>query len=118
MRGSNFDEVRLPNPERAYVDLRKLRDYCLNPEHPRGRHKARLFAEALGFSEYDAEDLQQALLEAACANEAVLVGADDFGKRYTVDLRVEGRTGTAIVRSLWIVKRGEEFPRLITCYVQ
>lgn len=27
----------------------KLTGYCLNPEHPRGKHKARVFASALGF---------------------------------------------------------------------
>jgi hypothetical protein len=33
--------MKLPNPKRAVVDIAKLRDYILNPEHPRGRHKAR-----------------------------------------------------------------------------
>jgi len=40
--------MKLPNPERAIVDLKKLRDYCLSSEHPRGRHKARMFAAILG----------------------------------------------------------------------
>ncbi len=31
--------MKLPNAERAVVDLAKLRHYCLNPTHPRGRHK-------------------------------------------------------------------------------
>jgi hypothetical protein len=38
--------ARLPNSERAILDIRKIEDYCLNPEHPRGRHKARLFVSA------------------------------------------------------------------------
>jgi hypothetical protein len=32
--------MKLSNPENAVADVRKLRDYCLNPEHPRGKHKA------------------------------------------------------------------------------
>jgi hypothetical protein len=24
------------------IDIRKLEDYCLDPSHPRGRHKARV----------------------------------------------------------------------------
>ena len=36
----------LPKGERAIVDLRKLRDYCLNLDGARGRHKARVFATA------------------------------------------------------------------------
>ncbi|WP_367268233.1 DUF6883 domain-containing protein [uncultured Thiohalocapsa sp.] len=42
--------TRLPNADQAAVDLDKLRGYCLNPAHPRGRHKARVFAAALGRS--------------------------------------------------------------------
>jgi hypothetical protein len=40
--------ARLPNAERAILDLAKVRDYCLNPCHPEGRHKARVFKTALG----------------------------------------------------------------------
>ncbi len=46
--------MKIPNADQAFVDLRKLRDYCLNPEHPRGRHKARLFKGALGWTADDA----------------------------------------------------------------
>jgi len=38
------------------VETRKLRDYCLSPEHPRGRHKARVFASALGLTVDDYQD--------------------------------------------------------------
>jgi hypothetical protein len=37
----------LPNPDQAVFDIRKIEDYCLSPLHPRGRHKARVFREAL-----------------------------------------------------------------------
>jgi hypothetical protein len=30
----------LPNAARAEVDIRKLRDYCLNLEHDEGKHKS------------------------------------------------------------------------------
>jgi hypothetical protein len=33
--------MHIPHAENATVDIRKLRDYCLNPEHPEGTHKAR-----------------------------------------------------------------------------
>ncbi|WP_200235400.1 DUF6883 domain-containing protein [Thiohalocapsa halophila] len=42
--------MKLPNANQAVVDLEKLRGYCLNPAHPRGRHKARVFAAALGIT--------------------------------------------------------------------
>lgn len=109
--------MKLPNADLAVVDLKKLREYCLNPVHPRGRHKASLFAIALGFTLAHAEQLQNALFNAARTSEAISVGTDDYGHRYAIDSRIEGPTGSAVVRSLWIIRQGENFPRLITCYV-
>jgi Domain of unknown function (DUF4926) len=40
--------MKLPNAEAAFIDIRKLRDYSLNPDHDRGKHKARLFLATLG----------------------------------------------------------------------
>lgn len=33
----------LPNIENAYIDDRKLIDYCLSETHPVGKHKARCY---------------------------------------------------------------------------
>lgn len=46
--------MQIPNCERAIVDIVKLRDYCLNLDHIRGRHKARIFRNALGLTMDDA----------------------------------------------------------------
>ncbi|CCQ62670.1 DUF6883 domain-containing protein [Crocosphaera watsonii] len=40
----------LPYVDNAKVDIRKLRDYCLNPDHDHGKHKARLFSSILGMN--------------------------------------------------------------------
>ncbi len=45
----------IPNADQAIVDIRKLRDYCLNSEHDEGKHKARLFSSILGMNINDAE---------------------------------------------------------------
>jgi hypothetical protein len=39
-----------PHAESAVLDIRKLEDYCLNPSHPRGRHKARVFLDEAGIA--------------------------------------------------------------------
>lgn len=109
--------MRLPNPENAIVELRKLRDYCLNPEHPRGRHKARVFSTALGLGAEDAEELREALLCAARSEEVVAGEEDEYGHRYVLDFEMSTVVGTATIRSGWIVRRGEDFPRLTSCYV-
>jgi hypothetical protein len=40
--------IRLPNGGQAKLDIRKIDDYCLSSTHPRRRHKALVFREALG----------------------------------------------------------------------
>jgi hypothetical protein len=47
--------VAHPDAERAVLDISKLRDYSLNPEHKEGKHKVRVFAAALGLGIEDAE---------------------------------------------------------------
>lgn len=109
--------MKLPNGELAVVDGKKLRDYCLNPEHRRGCHKARVFKSSLGITLEHVEDLQRALQAAAVNNDAMPEEHDEYGRRYVVDFSITGPSGQAVVRSSWIVRRGEDFPRLTSCYV-
>ena len=67
------ETVKLPNSDRAVVDIAKLRDYCLNPGYEDGRHKARVFASALGIRQGQAEWLRDRLLEAAVRDDGVMV---------------------------------------------
>ena len=110
--------MRLPNGNQAIVETVKLQEYCLSPTHPRGRHKARVFAAVLGLTADDTELLRDALLQAALTEDAIPTDQDEFGQRYVVDFQMQGPQGTAIVRSGWIVRTGEQFPRLTSCYVR
>ena len=105
--------AKLPNPENAVVETRKLRDYCLSPEHPRGRHKARVFASALGLTVADYQELRRALLAAALSEEALVAEEDQYGQRYMLDFEMS----SAVVRSGWMVRSGEDFPRFTSCWV-
>jgi hypothetical protein len=109
--------VRLPNGERAFVDVEKLRHYCLDPTHPRGRHKARVFASALGLAAAEAEALRMSLMKAAAEEDGVPGVSDRHGSRYTLDVRIERGSRAATVRSHWIMRKNEYFPRLVSCYV-
>jgi hypothetical protein len=109
--------MKLPNAERAVVDVKKLRDYCLNLHHPRGRHKARVFASSLGIVAADAEMLRRELLAAAVSEDVLLIDTDEYGQRYQLDLTLTRNNRKARVRSSWIVRRGEDFPRLTSCYI-
>ena len=109
--------VSLPNRDLLILELRKIEDYCLSPNHPRGRNKARVFREALGLAQADAEWLRTALLGAARDAEAVELGADAMGRRWRVDIAVTRHGLHAVVRTLWIVRTGENVPRFVTCWV-
>jgi hypothetical protein len=65
--------MRLPNAEKAVVEIAKLQDYCLSTVHPEGRHKARVFYSVLGLGSWGAKELRVALLAAARENEAIEV---------------------------------------------
>ena len=106
----------IPNAENAVVDIRKLRDYCLNPEHDDGKHKARLFSSILRMMPDNAEELRQILLEVIQTHEAQLGRRDGFGQRYTLDFTIEWQNRSATLRSGWIIEHDSEIPRLTTCY--
>lgn len=109
--------MKLPNGERAIVDMEKLRDYCLSLDHPRGRHKARVFRSVLGLTRDHAGELRESLLRAAAERDATEAEADQFGRRYFVDFEFLGPKSSALIRSGWIVRTGEDSPRFTTCYV-
>lgn len=53
--------MKLPNRECAIVEMDKIAGYCLNSEHPEGKHKACVFKSALDLNLDDAEELQAIL---------------------------------------------------------
>ena len=110
--------MKLPNFEKAFVDITKLRDYSLNPEHESGRHKARVFRAALGLTQDDAEWLRAEILTIAGEVDAVEAELAPFGQKYVIDAEVTFNERTAIVRTAWIVENGTDVPRLVSCYVK
>ena len=108
--------MKIPNAEHAIVDLRKLRDYCLNPQHNRGKHKARLFTALLGMDSNDAEELRNALLEAVRKQDAQLAEKDAYGQRWTLDFTLTWRDKQATIRSAWIIETDSDIPKLTTAF--
>ena len=108
--------MKIPNAERAVVDIRKLRDYCLNPQHNRGKHKARLFTSLLGMGSDDAEELRDTLLEVVKEQDAQLGETDAYGQRYTLDFTLNWRGKRARIRSAWIIETGSGIPKLTTAF--
>jgi hypothetical protein len=102
--------MKLPNGSQAIVEPAKLRDYCLNPAHARGRHKARVFASRLDIRLENMERLMEALKAAAAELDAEPGEDDEYGNRFVIDFWMEGPRGSAQVRSGWINKTDEDIP--------
>ena len=110
--------MRLPNSHKAVVEINKLRNYSLNPNHPVGKHKARVFAAALDITIEDAVWLRERALDAATSGEAKGPSSSVFGDKYVIDSVLEYKGNSATVRFTWIVEFGTDFPRLTSCYVK
>jgi hypothetical protein len=106
----------IPNPQNAIVDIRKLRNYSLDSTHRVGSHKARLFATILGMSRDDAEELRTILLQVVMTHDAEIGEMDEHGQRYRIDFMLTWQGKQAMIRTVWIIRTDEDFPRLVTCY--
>ncbi|MEI9960611.1 MAG: DUF6883 domain-containing protein [Limisphaerales bacterium] len=109
--------MKLPNADNAFVNIAKLRDYSLDVMHKEGRHKARVFAAALGLIRNDADWLRGQLLAIARSSDCEPGRKTDHGQRYILDFTLAYRGKSARLRSVWNVRPTENFPRLVTCYV-
>ena len=105
--------MKLPNAKNAVVDIVKIQDYCLNPDHPKGKHKARVFLAALGIDKNDAEQLRKIILRVVLTAEAIEEEPSEYGRRFVVDFRVswakDSVTRDALVRTAWMIRVGEDF---------
>ncbi len=97
---------------------RKLKGYALNPDHPAGKNKARVFKKALGFTSDDASELERQIREKVPYHKAIKGKRDKYGQRWTVRIPVEGNNGrTVTVETGWIVRPEKLEPELTTAFV-
>lgn len=107
--------MKLAAADRAVIEPAKVRDYLLSSEHPIGRAKAHFF-RALGFTQAEWPELQEALLTLARTGDAELGDANSFGQKYVVRGILQGPSHSADTVTVWIVLHGEAVPRLVTAY--
>ena len=110
--------MKLPNHHLATIDIKKLRDYCLNPMHPVGRHKARVFKRILGVERKDAKFLRDLILTEISSARTEEVFRDEFGIRYRCEIKIELDTRSAKLVTIWILRWGFIQPALVTCYLK
>jgi hypothetical protein len=109
--------MKLPNGEQAEISMQKLIGYCLNPEHPSGKHKARVFASVLGITAENADILQLLLQTAAIDGEVIQQNATAFGQQFKVDWIVPNTDGIKL-RTIWEITSKNPNPRLITAFLK
>lgn len=110
--------MKLRNAHLATIDRSKVLDYLLNEAHPDNGGKARFFA-LLGFSREDPEHLIHALRDIAQHGEIVSSVESVHGQKHVVDgwLSVHTQEWRQWpIRTVWIIDRGAEAPRLVTAY--
>ena len=99
--------------------MQKLTAYCLSPTHPTGKYKAEQFQKRMGIMQSDAEWFKEQIMIALATNEAIENIEDQFGKRYVVNMELTHIANESLIRvtTVWIIKTEENFPRMITCYI-
>ena len=105
--------------KRVFIDPRKLTHYALDPENERGKNKAIMFAQHLGFTKDNCQRLLDQIEHSVLDADAQLGVLDEYGQRYHIDLLITGVEGQQeTVRTGWIVRPNEDFARLATLYVR
>lgn len=102
------------------IDSRKLTEYALNPDNPKGVDKAVMFERHLGFTRDNYQLLLDKIKSNALDAEAIIQKQDIHGQRYQVDLEITGiePEQQEIVRTAWIIKPDSTIARLVTLYVR
>ena len=106
--------MRLPEAHVAIIDERKVCDYLLSPAHVVGHTKARFFGR-LGFTARNWRQFQTQLITLVQHADATATESNRLGQKYEVRGIIRALNGrVAGVVTVWIVRHGENRPRLVT----
>jgi hypothetical protein len=101
------------------IDTRKLTDYTLDPESPKGKDKAIMFQRYLGYNKENYQILLDQINTLILDSEAIPQSKDQFGTRYQVDLEIQGIEAQQIeiVRTGWLIAPNSQQAKLTTLYI-
>ena len=109
--------MKLPNAEKAVIDEAKLESYSLSGEHGRGRDKARVFRATMNLGPGDGPALASLLRERIKDDDVDEVENGEYGVLYVLHHPIVGSSPVRRLRHVWILRHGEDFPRLVSCYL-
>lgn len=100
----------------VFIDAAKVRNYLLDPDHPQGGSKARFF-RSLGYSRLAWRRLESDLRRAHDSWRMRSESKSAFGDVYRLVSGITGPNGRfAVVVTVWIIREGESFARLVTAH--
>jgi hypothetical protein len=109
--------VKLPNGDQGEIPLQKLTNYCLNPEHSTGKHKARVFQSALGITRDNPHLLRYLIQRAAIEGEVIQQSPTAYGQLFKVDWTIPDTNGLEL-RTLWEITVENPNPRLVSAFIK
>ena len=115
--GRVTDSPHLPRADRAAIPTEKLVGYALDPSHPRGRHKARVFSAALAIHRADWRYLHEQLTTGVVDAPVRGTRITPFGVLYDVVVLVDGLNGVTAPAATIRLIEAEHPPRLVSLWV-
>jgi hypothetical protein len=109
--------MKLPNGDLAVIPIQKLTEYCLNPNHSKGKHKARVFQAVLNITADNADVLLALIQQAAIEGHVVQQDPTPQGQIFKVDWEIPNTNGEQL-RTTWEIAHNTETPRLVTAFIK
>ena len=108
---------RVPRADEAVVPEDKLARYALDPDHPRGRHKARVFSAALEIERADWRYLRDQLIDSLADAPTLGTRVTPFGVLYETLVLIDGLNGTTAPVAAISMVHNDHPPRLVSTWV-
>lgn len=109
--------MNLPNGDRAIISIEKLTGYCLNFNHSKGKHKARVFKAILNITIDNVDQLYTLIQQAAIEGEIIQQDQTPQGQIFKVDWEIPN-TDRRQLRTTWEIATDSDRPRLITAFIK
>ncbi len=106
--------MKIPNSDRAIIEPSKLTEYLLNTEHKRGGAKAKLLIQ-FGYSHHNWQQLEADIRRFHLTSNVTVVRETAYGIRYEISASLLTPIDRLLlVKTVWQIDTGTDFPRLIT----
>ncbi len=106
--------LKIPNSDIAVIESSKLSEYLLNIEHQRGGTKAKLLLQ-FGYSPDNWQQLEADIRKFHLTEDVNLIKETAYGTRYEVSANLLTPINRLLlVKTIWQIDIGTNFPRLIT----